>query len=214
MMGAMTGLAGVLGGNRVVVEFPDADLPDWAAALEVCIQEGLRAIALPVGRPDWLSDALAMFGQRAVVGVWGVLTAEQSGAVAQAGAHFLTSPVASPDVVGAAGGVPVIVGALTPTEILSASRLGAAGVQVVPADVLGSPYARALPQLAPGVPLMASGRLERYHADAWLMSTADAVCLTGMVITDEMVGKDSDLDLADVRRRARSYRELRALENI
>lgn len=207
-MGVMTGLAELLDGNRVVVEFPDADLPDWMAAAEVCIQEGLAAIALPVGRPDWLSDALMVFGRRARVGVWGVRTGEQAAAAAAAGAHFLTSPVADVLLVEAASGVPVILGAMTPNEIVDAAGLGAAGVQVVPADALGMSYSRSLPRLLPDVPLIATGRLERFQAEMWLQAGADAVCLVGMVLTDEQAAKGSDMDPADVRRRAQSYRTL------
>lgn len=212
-MGAMTGLAEVLGGNRVVVEFPDAEIDEWAAAVEVCIQEGLSAVALPVTRPQWLSEAMLMFGQRAVVGAWGVHTADQARDAVETGVRFLTCPVASGAVVEAAVGTPVILGALTPSEIAHAAGLGASGVQVVPADAVSSAYSRSLAQLVPGIPLMASGRLEKYHADAWLKSGVDAVCLTGMVITDEQVAKDSGIDLSDVRRRARSYKEIKALAN-
>ncbi len=214
MIGVMTELSGVLGGNRVVVELPDADMDEWAAAVEVCIQEGMSAVALPVTRPQWLLEAVLMFGQRAVVGVWGVRTAEQAREAVGAGARFLTCPIADRTVVEAADGIPVILGGLTPSEVAHAAGLGASGVQVIPADAVSSAYSRSLSQLVPGIPLMASGRLEKYHADAWLKAGADAVCLTGMIITDEQLAKDSGLDLADVRRRARSYKELKALTNI
>lgn len=208
MMGAMARLVEVLDGNRVVVEFPDAHLPDWMAAAEICIQEGLAAIALPVSRAEWLSDAVLVFGHRARVGVWGVRTPDQAAATASAGAHFLTSPVADRALVEAASGAPMILGAITPTEIVTAVEQGSVGIQVVPSDALGMPYSRALPKLLPDIELMATGRSERFQAEMWLTAGAVAVGLTGMVLTDEQAAKGRDMDLADVRRRAQSYRFL------
>jgi len=208
MMGPMSDLHTALGGRRVFVEFPTGGVQEWVAAAEVLIQEGLAAFCLGRDQLELLPDALALVGRRARVGVHGLTDAAGVRAAVAAGAHFLTSPVADPALVDAAGDVLLVAGALTPTEVAAAARAGAGAVQVVPADVLGAAYARVLPGLLPGVPLVATGRLERFQADMWLQAGARAVGLTGVVLAPESGPQGRPNDLEDVRRRARGFGQL------
>lgn len=202
-----------LAGQRLFVEFPDDRLADWLPAAEVLVQEGLAAWAFPIAQLDLLPEALAVFGRRARVGVRGALTPDDVARAAASGAHFVTSPVASPALADTAGDLPFLPGGLTPTEVLTAARGGA--VQVVPADALGTAYARTLPRLLPGVELVATGRLERFQAELWLQGGAAAVGLSGVVLRPEsgpgVSADDVPNDLAEVRRRAQSYRFLDVL---
>lgn len=211
MMGAMTFRERALGGQRLFVEFPDDRLADWLPAAEVLVQEGLAAWALPVSQLDLLPDALAVFGRRARVGVRGALSAAEVARAAAAGAHFVTSPIAGRALADAAGDTPFLAGALTPGEVVAAA-VAATAVQVVPAEALGTAYARTLPRLVRGVELVATGRLERFQAELWLQGGAAAVGLAGVVLRPEtgpgVAGEDAPNDLAEVRRRAQSYRFL------
>ncbi len=211
MMGSMTFRDRALAGQRLFVEFPDDRLADWLPAAEVLVQEGLAAWALPVAQLDLLPEALAVFGRRARVGVRGAATPQDVARAAASGAHFVTSPVASPALADAAGEVPFLAGALTPTEVMAAAAGGGA-VQVVPADVLGTAYARTLPRLLPAVELVATGRLERFQTELWLQAGAAAVGLVGVILRPESgpgaAADDTPNDLEEVRRRAQSYRLL------
>ena len=65
-----------------------------------------------------------------------VLTGDQARAAVDAGAQFLVTPGIRADVAKSAADsrVPVIMGALTPTEVLIALDLGAAAVKIFPAE--------------------------------------------------------------------------------
>jgi 2-dehydro-3-deoxyphosphogluconate aldolase/(4S)-4-hydroxy-2-oxoglutarate aldolase len=107
------------------------------------------------------------------------------------------SPFADPELVEAAGSTPMVLGALTPSEVDQAVRAGAAGVQVIPCDAMGTLYARVLPAMFPGVPLIAAGRLERFQAEMWLDAGAVAVMPLGQITTAHV----TEPDLAELRRR-------------
>lgn len=202
----MSVLTEALRGQRIVVGVPAEGVDPWVPLAEVLLWEGLDTWLLPATWLDRLPGILALFGLRARVGVSGLTDAAGVRAAVDAGAHFLTSPVFDPTLADAAGAVPLVPGALTPQEIATAVRHGADALQVVPADVMGSAYARALPPLFPGVALMPVGRIERYQADMWLKSGAAAVCTDAIVQAGES-------DPAAMRRRAQQFRQLVATES-
>jgi 2-dehydro-3-deoxyphosphogluconate aldolase/(4S)-4-hydroxy-2-oxoglutarate aldolase len=95
-----------------------------------------------------------------------------------AGAMFLTGPGFDPTVTAycVEHGVVVIPGALTPTEIMAAHRVGADFVKVFPcADVGGARYIRALKAPLPHVSLVAAGGVTQSTAAQFI--TAGAVAL-------------------------------------
>jgi len=207
-MGRMAGVVAALGGRRLFTEFPSAErLPSWVAAGEVLIQEGVRAWAFPAADGERLDEALRLYGRRARIGAYGVRTADEVRAAAARGVHFVTSPVTTPEMVEAAAGlVPFAPGALTPNEIHYALGVGASSVQLIPTEVLGMAYGRALGVLFPGVELVATGRLERFQCDMSLDSCASAVGLQAGVLFPETAGPGgASLDLEALRRRAQEY---------
>lgn len=201
MMWPVTSVMDALAGRRLIVEFPSG-LAGWMGACEVLLQEGLSAWAVPAGDDELLASALRTFGRRARIGVRGVRTPDQAAAASRLGAHFITATVAEPRLLEAAGETPIALGALTPNEVHYALGIGAASVQVVPADAFGMNYSRALVDLFPGVNLLASGRFERWQADMWLGAGAAAVCLAPALLFAD-ADQASGVDLVALRSKAR-----------
>jgi 2-dehydro-3-deoxyphosphogluconate aldolase/(4S)-4-hydroxy-2-oxoglutarate aldolase len=191
----------VLAGTRVIVALPPAELDDLVAAGEVLIQEGLSVWTLPYARRHELEGLRQVFGRRARLGIADLRTPAQVADAAAAAPDLMFTPFADRDLLAAAGGLPLILGGLTPTEIAAALRLGPVAVQAVPCDALGSLYARALTALFPDEHLIATGRLERFQCEMWLHSGATGVCPTSAFSTTDV----EDPDLADLRRRAQGY---------
>ena len=181
-----------LGDHRVVLALPAADLDDLVAACEVAWQEGHRVWSVPVDLLAELTGLRAVFGRRARIGVHGVTTAGQANAAREAGADLVASIYCLPEVVAAAGEVPVVLGGLTPQELRRAHLAGAAAVQVVPCEAFGTAYARSLPELVAEIPLLATGRLEHYQAETWLSAGALGVWPTNLIARELIV--DTDLD--------------------
>jgi 2-dehydro-3-deoxyphosphogluconate aldolase/(4S)-4-hydroxy-2-oxoglutarate aldolase len=106
-----------------------------------------------------------------------VRTPAEAEAAARAGAQACVAPALVPEVVEACGrlGVPAIPGALTPTEVAAAWRLGAAMVKLFPAARVGPEYVRDLQGPLADVPLLATGGVDASNAAEFLRSGAAAV---------------------------------------
>lgn len=194
----MTFLEQGLAGRRVFAELPPG-VAEWVPALEVAVQEGLRALAFHAGDVALLAEALPLFGRRARLGIWGATTAQAVSDAVGAGAHFVTSPIADAALAAASGGVAFLPGGLTPAELLAAPG---DAVQLVPADAMPLAYVRALPTLLGGRRFVASGRAEPYQVGMWFTAGAAAV---GVALGDARPGSPGTLgDLGDLRSRCRA----------
>jgi 2-dehydro-3-deoxyphosphogluconate aldolase/(4S)-4-hydroxy-2-oxoglutarate aldolase len=161
-------------------EIPDA--PQLCLALKA---GGIRTIELTFTTPDVLRHLAAAAGlPDVVVGAGTVLTAADAKAAIDAGARFLVTPGLRPDVATVAreAGVPFLMGALTPTEVLAADELGATAVKIFPASAFGPRYLRDLHGPYPHVRLVPSGGITAENAPEYLQAGAAAVTAgTGVV---------------------------------
>ncbi len=133
-----------------------------------------------------------------------VLTADQARAAVDAGATFLVTPGIRAEVgaVGADCGIPVIMGALTPTEVLVALDLGAAAVKIFPAGVFGPRYFKDLRGPLPDVTLIPSGGVNAGNAADFLANGAVAVSAGTDVVPPQAVASG---DWSDIASRAASF---------
>ncbi|HEY9338159.1 MAG TPA: bifunctional 4-hydroxy-2-oxoglutarate aldolase/2-dehydro-3-deoxy-phosphogluconate aldolase, partial [Kribbella sp.] len=72
-------------------------------------------------------------------------------------------------------GIPVILGASTPSEVMTALALGSDAVKIFPAHQLGPKYFKDLNGPFPGVPLIPSGGVNATNAHDFLAAGALAV---------------------------------------
>lgn len=192
---------------RVVALLPATSLEDALAPIEVLIQEGISVVSLPPAGDLTPQSLAAAFGPRLTIGVHDLQDAEQARwAVAQGAAFALSVPEPEVAEVLAAGGVPNVVSALTPTEVANVWHSGVAAVQVVPAMILGNGYPAQLAALVPDARLVARGAESSFEIKAWLGAGAVAVCVGPKLWGDALEGGDLDA----LRRRARTVVEAAA----
>ena len=124
----------------------------------------------------------------------GAPLAEQVRAAVEAGAQACVSPALAPEVIEACreAGVPAIPGAMTPTEIETAWRLGAEMVKVFPASVGGPDYVRAIRAPLPDIPLVPTGGVGIGDAAQYLAAGAVAVGIGSPLLGDACAGGDLD----------------------
>lgn len=135
------------------------------------------------------------------VGAGTVIDASSVSALVQAGAGFIVSPGFDRRVVDAARSenVPVVPGALTPTEIMTAWDAGASAVKVFPiGSVGGASYLRAVAGPLPHIPIVVSGGVTAVEIDDYFAAGAAAVSL-GSSLFDAAAVRTGDV--AAVRRR-------------
>ena len=115
------------------------------------------------------------------------VNAARAEAALAAGAVFIVTPNVELDVIRMARshGIPVMPGALTPTEIWTAVKAGADFVKVFPASAVGPGYFRELRGPFESIPFMASGGVSLENAAEFIKFGVDALGLwkMGTVLT-------------------------------
>lgn len=116
------------------------------------------------------------------IGAGTLLTVDQMQAAIDAGAQFLFTPHIAPDLIRLAvqQQVPIVAGALSPTEIITAWQAGASSVKVFPVQSLGGvDYIRNLQGPLGEIPLVPTGGVTIANARDFLRAGAIAVGLSG-----------------------------------
>jgi len=129
----------------------------------VLIEEGFRYIEIPLNSPDWqlsIPQAVAQFGEQAMIGAGTVLTVAQVTTLAEARARLVVTPNTQPTVIRHAvdNGMLVCAGCATATEAFTALEAGAQWLKIFPSSAFGPAYIAALKAvLPPDVPVLAVG---------------------------------------------------------
>ncbi len=117
------------------------------------------------------------FGEKILVGMGTLTEPRQAASAQQAGAKFLVSPVCEVDLARAmtATGLPVMIGALTPSEVLQAYRLGSDFVKLFPGSLVGPAYVKALKGPFPYIPFVPTGGVSIENVADWFAAGVVAV---------------------------------------
>jgi 2-dehydro-3-deoxyphosphogluconate aldolase/(4S)-4-hydroxy-2-oxoglutarate aldolase len=169
-----------------VVRAPSAALALRAA--RAVFAGGIDVLEVTMTVPDAL-DVLRQLGSelgdRVVLGAGTVLDADTARACIAAGAQFVVAPGLDLETVRAVHELdtPVLPGALTPTEVLTAWKAGADLVKVFPCSAVGgAEYVRALKVPLPQVKLLPTGGVDRHTAAAYIRAGAAALGLGAALI--------------------------------
>lgn len=139
-----------------------------------------------------------------IIGAGTVTDARSAEAALAAGAQFLVTPGISEGAAGVArdAGVPILLGALTPSEVMRAVALGAAAVKIFPAGLVGPAYLADLRGPFPDARVVPSGGLDAGNAAEWMRAGALAVTAGTSVVSAARIQAG---DWADVTERAREF---------
>lgn len=173
-----------------VIRAPSADAA--VAVAEALLAAGLTVAEITMTVPNAI-DAIGAVARRfpgaVLLGAGTVTDAETVKRAVDAGAEFIVSPCVVPGVIDAArrAGVAVLPGALTPSEVFEAFRLGGDMVKVFPAQsVGGAAYLRALRGPFPDIPLVPTGGVTLDNLGELFQAGAAAVG-----VGTELVSKDA-----------------------
>ncbi len=164
---------------------------DAIRVADTLFESGLSIAEITMTVPNAL-DAISAVSRRLGAGMLlgaGTVTDSDTACLAAAsGASFIVSPCLVPDVTeqAASDEVLMIAGALTPTEVFTASQSGAAFVKVFPANsVGGAAYLRALKGPFPNIPLIPTGGVSLETIPGLFAAGAAAVGVGGELISRE-----------------------------
>ena len=174
--------------------------------IEVLADEGVDVIEVSLTSRDALAvltEVRATLGDAVELGAGTVMTADQARSALDAGASYLVTPsLSAGGDEGVRLGVPVLMGALTPTEVTSAVERGATAVKLFPAELGGPGYLAALRAPFPDVPFVPVGGVDAATARAFLDAGAVAVGIGSPLLGDAAAGGD----LKALRARAHALR--------
>jgi 2-dehydro-3-deoxyphosphogluconate aldolase/(4S)-4-hydroxy-2-oxoglutarate aldolase len=184
--------------------------PDAAIRASVALAEaGIRFLEVSLVSTDALrviTEVSRQIAERVpggcLIGAGTVLTTDDVARAADAGARFMVTPAVTDAVAESARrGIPVLAGALTPTEAVTAMAMGASAVKLFPASAGGPAYLKALRDPLPTTPFVPVGGVDATLAAEFLTAGAVAVGVGSPLLGDSVRGGD----LSALRDRAAAF---------
>ncbi|PTX63359.1 2-dehydro-3-deoxyphosphogluconate aldolase/(4S)-4-hydroxy-2-oxoglutarate aldolase [Melghirimyces profundicolus] len=159
------------------------------------------------GAPDIIRELKEEWDDRMHVGAGTVLDLEDADRAREAGAAFFITPNLDVEVLRFAteNAIPVIPGAMTPTEVVKAHREGAVMVKVFPGGSLGPAYIKDLRGPLPHIPLMAVGGVDETNAADFLRAGARALGIGSSLVDPRRIAAG---DFGTIRERAARLRAI------
>lgn len=156
---------------------------------------GLNVIELTMTTPGAI-EVLADVSRKlpgVLLGLGTVMDAGTARAGVEAGAQFIVTPALRPEVIAACQemDVPVLSGALTPTEVACAADLGADVIKIFPAEFFGPAYIKSLKAVFPQLNLLPTGGVTAKTLGDFLRAGAFAAA-AGSALVDPAALKASD----------------------
>jgi 2-dehydro-3-deoxyphosphogluconate aldolase/(4S)-4-hydroxy-2-oxoglutarate aldolase len=163
-----------------------------APVCDALVEGGVVALEITMTVPDALGalrEMNARFGGRILLGAGTVLNADQCGAVIDAGAQYVITPITRLEIVGAAHAreKPVMLGAYTPTEAQSAHEAGADFIKIFPADKLGPGYIRNIRAPLPHLRLVPTGGVDLQTAPEFLKAGCAALGVGSSLLKPDLL---------------------------
>jgi 2-dehydro-3-deoxyphosphogluconate aldolase/(4S)-4-hydroxy-2-oxoglutarate aldolase len=180
-------------------------------AIEAIYKGGVRSAEITMTVPGAIKalEKLAdQFGDSIVLGAGTVLDPETARACMLAGAQFFVTPSLNVATIEIARrySKPIMPGALTPTEVVTAWQAGADAVKIFPASAVGgAKYIKALKAPLPHIEMIPTGGVNLETTADFLKAGACAVAVGGELIDAQTI-KDGRYEVFE--QRARQYLEI------
>lgn len=165
-------------GLLAVLRGPSPELT--VAMVDALVENGVLGIEITYSTPNAPEVVEALdtkYGERILLGM-GTLTEPQHVEQAQAaGARFIVSPHCEIELAKlmAASGLATMIGALTPSEVMQAHKLGADVVKIFPGSLGGPSYMKGLRGPFPHIKMMPTGGVSVANIADWFAAGAVAV---------------------------------------
>jgi 2-dehydro-3-deoxyphosphogluconate aldolase/(4S)-4-hydroxy-2-oxoglutarate aldolase len=180
--------------ERLLAIIRGADPEAAIVASLLLLESGIRFLEVSLVTTDAarvIREIVRLAPEGCVIGAGTVLTRDDVARAADSGAAFMVTPAVTDAVAeSVARGIPVLAGALTPTEAVSALSLGATAVKLFPASIGGPAYLRALRDPLPGVPFVPVGGVDAVLAAEYFAAGAVAVGVGSPLVGDAVRGGD------------------------
>jgi 2-dehydro-3-deoxyphosphogluconate aldolase / (4S)-4-hydroxy-2-oxoglutarate aldolase len=153
---------------------------------------GVTAMEVTMTTPnaiDVIRQVTRELGSQILMGVGTVLDTETCRLALLNGAEFVVTPVLKPDVIALCNrySKPIVSGAYTPTEALTAHEAGADFIKIFPADGLGPNYIKALKAPLPQLQIIPTGGVDVHTAGDFIKAGCAAVAAGGSLVSKDVL---------------------------
>jgi 2-dehydro-3-deoxyphosphogluconate aldolase / (4S)-4-hydroxy-2-oxoglutarate aldolase len=190
---------------RLLAIIRGTDAEAAIATALLLVEEGFQFLEISLNTVDALrviETVAREVAGAAQIGAGTVLSVADATRAREAGSTFLVTPAITPGASEAVRmGVPVIAGALTPTDTYAAMALGASAVKLFPASLGGPAYLSALRDPFPATPFVPVGGVDLAAAVEYWSRGAVAVGIGSPLVKDAASGGDVNA----LRDRARAF---------
>lgn len=166
---------------------------DCITAIEAGISGGISCVEITMNTPGAISLielSTAYFKGACCIGAGTVLTLDQCIDAIEAGAQFIVTPNTQREIIEYCkkNSVPIVAGALTPTEVYDAWKFGATLVKVFPVGSLGGhEYIRDLRGPYAQIPLVAFGGVTLDKVDDYFRAGVNGIGLGNRIFNLEWI---------------------------
>ncbi|MFZ0455126.1 MAG: bifunctional 4-hydroxy-2-oxoglutarate aldolase/2-dehydro-3-deoxy-phosphogluconate aldolase [Ignavibacteriaceae bacterium] len=182
--------------NKAVAVIRMHDSAKLIKVAEAIYKGGVQSVEITMTVPGALKiieEASKAFGDYINIGVGSVLNKQTASDAINAGAKYVVSPVFKPEILREAKkhNIPVIPGAFSPTEILTAFEDGADVVKVFPADIVGMAFFKGVLAPMPHLKLMPTGGVSLTNAGDWIKAGACAVGVGSALLDKKAIAEEN-----------------------
>jgi 2-dehydro-3-deoxyphosphogluconate aldolase/(4S)-4-hydroxy-2-oxoglutarate aldolase len=178
--GRRTSTVDALRRDVLVAVIRGANSASAVRAVDALVAGGIRGIEVTYTTPgatEVIAELAGRYGDEITLGAGTVTTAQQAADAVEAGAGFLVSPGTRPGLAAAMRetGAALLLGALTPSEVMASRDEGADLVKLFPASLGGPGFLRSLRGPFPDVDFCPTGGVNPQTIPGWLDAGAVAL---------------------------------------
>lgn len=166
-----------------------------AWTVDALVAGGIQVLEITTNTPGFAEEIEKARNNHpnVLIGAGTVFTADLAKQAIAGGAQFLVTPNTDKAVseIGIANGIPVLMGAMSPTEVANALVYGADIIKLFPAGDLGISYFKSLKGPFDSVPFIAVGGVNESTINDWFEAGIDGVGL-GSSLVKSSFKTDSD----------------------
>ncbi|WP_414528209.1 bifunctional 4-hydroxy-2-oxoglutarate aldolase/2-dehydro-3-deoxy-phosphogluconate aldolase [Nodularia chucula] len=182
--------------NRAIAVIRSADMGLAHKMAMAVVAGGMHLIEITWNsdRPGQLISQLRADLPHCLIGTGTLLNVAQLEDAIAAGAQFLFTPHVDRLMIqtAVAANIPIIPGALTPTEIVTAWNYGATCVKVFPVQAMGGiNYIKSLQGPLGNIPVIPTGGVTLENAEEFIQAGAIAVGLSGQLFPQHLVKEEN-----------------------
>lgn len=181
-------------GVLAVIRGPSEELT--IKMVDALVKGGVTGIEITFTTPNALEVVSALdneFGSNIVLGMGTLSRPKQAKMAKDAGAVFLVSPHINKKLAKAMvdTGLPTMIGALTPSEVMQARAYGSDVVKIFPGSLGGPAYMKSLKGPFPDIPMMPTGGVsvenlaEWFHAGAFAVGAGSNLCPKNLAVSGD-----------------------------